>query len=307
MSTTTKNYGLVKPELTDTADITAMNENWDKIDEELKKTYSPENKPSKEDVGLGNVPNVATNNQTPTHTEGTTLEKLASGEKLSIALGKISKAITELISHIANKNNPHGVTATQVGADPSGSASAVQNNLNTHTSNKSNPHNVTASQVGAAPSSHNHSASDINSGTLSSERLPIIPVEKGGTGKNNLDNVKVGSAEWATWATHMGLSECTNKNFNDLKTPGYYFGYTNMTNAAFQEICVLEVIPYTNDWVLQRQTRLTDGKTFCRYFSNGTTWSEWYSVYTTKHQPNSETWTFTLEDGSTVTKAVYVG
>ena len=36
MSTTTPNYGLVKPELTDVADITAMNPNWDKIDKELK-------------------------------------------------------------------------------------------------------------------------------------------------------------------------------------------------------------------------------------------------------------------------------
>lgn len=35
MSTTTKNYSLIKPELTDAADITAMNPNWDKIDEEL--------------------------------------------------------------------------------------------------------------------------------------------------------------------------------------------------------------------------------------------------------------------------------
>lgn len=35
MSTTTPNLGLVKPELTDVADITAMNPNWDKIDEEL--------------------------------------------------------------------------------------------------------------------------------------------------------------------------------------------------------------------------------------------------------------------------------
>ena len=35
MSTTTTNYGLVKPALTDAADITAMNPNWDKIDEEL--------------------------------------------------------------------------------------------------------------------------------------------------------------------------------------------------------------------------------------------------------------------------------
>ncbi len=37
MSTITSNYGLLKPELSDTADITAYNGNWDKIDEELSK------------------------------------------------------------------------------------------------------------------------------------------------------------------------------------------------------------------------------------------------------------------------------
>lgn len=36
MSTTTPNFSLVKPQLTDTADITAMNPNWDTIDNELK-------------------------------------------------------------------------------------------------------------------------------------------------------------------------------------------------------------------------------------------------------------------------------
>ena len=36
MSTTTTNFSLIKPELTDAADITAMNQNWDKIDEQLK-------------------------------------------------------------------------------------------------------------------------------------------------------------------------------------------------------------------------------------------------------------------------------
>ena len=37
MSTLTTNYKLVKPELSDAADITAMNENWDKLDTEVKK------------------------------------------------------------------------------------------------------------------------------------------------------------------------------------------------------------------------------------------------------------------------------
>ena len=51
MSTTTTNYGLTKPALTDSADITAMNGNWDKIDTELKKKYDPNNKPTAADVG----------------------------------------------------------------------------------------------------------------------------------------------------------------------------------------------------------------------------------------------------------------
>lgn len=71
---------------------------------------------TKSDVGLGNVPNKSTNNQTPTYTAATTLAGLTSGEKLSVAMGKIAKAITDLISHIANKDNPHSVTAAQAGA-----------------------------------------------------------------------------------------------------------------------------------------------------------------------------------------------
>ena len=35
MSTTTTNLALVKPDLTDSADITAMNPNWDKLDTEI--------------------------------------------------------------------------------------------------------------------------------------------------------------------------------------------------------------------------------------------------------------------------------
>ena len=69
---------------------------------------------TKANIGLGNVPNVATNDQTPTFTESSTLSKLTSGEKLTTSMGKIAKAITDLISHIGNKSNPHGVTKSQV-------------------------------------------------------------------------------------------------------------------------------------------------------------------------------------------------
>lgn len=70
------------------------------------------------EVGLGNVPNVATNDQTPTYSDTSTLTTLSSGEKLNVALQKIKCAISNLINHLNNKSNPHGVTATQVGAAP---------------------------------------------------------------------------------------------------------------------------------------------------------------------------------------------
>ena len=66
---------------------------------------------TKTQVGLGNVPNVATNDQTPSYTEATSLAKLSSGEKLSVAFGKISKAITDFISHIGN--NVKHITSTE--------------------------------------------------------------------------------------------------------------------------------------------------------------------------------------------------
>ena len=64
-------------------------------------TSNPHNV-TKSQVGLGNVPNVATNDQTPTFTESSSLTKLTSGEKLSVAFGKISKAVTDLISHVGD-------------------------------------------------------------------------------------------------------------------------------------------------------------------------------------------------------------
>lgn len=65
--------------------------------------------------------------------------------------GSAAAVQKNLDAHTGNKNNPHAVTAAQVGADPAGSAAAVQSSLSAHTGNRSNPHGVTAQQVGADP------------------------------------------------------------------------------------------------------------------------------------------------------------
>ncbi len=88
---------------------------------------------TKEQIGLGSVPNVSTNDQTPTFADTSTLAPVQSGEKLGTMFAKIKLAIQNLISHIGNKSNPH---------------------------------NVTARQTGAAPLTHSHNASSINTGIL---------------------------------------------------------------------------------------------------------------------------------------------
>ena len=70
---------------------------------------------TKAQVGLGNVPNLATNDQTPTYTEAASLELLSSGEKLSTAFGKLARAVRSLSGHLLALDNPHGVTKSQVG------------------------------------------------------------------------------------------------------------------------------------------------------------------------------------------------
>jgi len=121
----TTNYSLLLPDETDLYRVEHSNSNMQVIDTQMKSNENAAknhiaNKSNphgvtKEQVGLGNVPNVATNDQTPTYSDTTTLATLASGEKLNVAFQKIKLAITTLINHIGNKSNPHTVTKAQIG------------------------------------------------------------------------------------------------------------------------------------------------------------------------------------------------
>lgn len=83
----------------------------------------------------------------------------------------------------------------------------------------------------------------------------------------------------ADTAKYLGMNNCSNTDFDTIKTAGWYYGYTGMTNAAVQAISVLEVIVYSNDWIVQRQTVINaDGKTYERHYYSGNTWSEWIEL-----------------------------
>ena len=75
-----------------------------------------------------------------------------------------------LISNGSGKVAVSAVTSTELGY-LDGVTSAIQTQLD-----------------GKAASSHNHAASNITSGTLSSDRLPTVPIAKGGTGATTADD-----------------------------------------------------------------------------------------------------------------------
>lgn len=82
--------------------------------------------------------------------------------------------VTEsMASHMASKENPHSVTAVQIGAAESGHSHKT---MDDHVASKENPHGVTAQQIGAAETGHGHKATDIED---------VIPMSGGGTGARN--------------------------------------------------------------------------------------------------------------------------
>ena len=75
--------------------------------------------------------------------------------------------------------------------DAAGSAAAVQGNLDAHTANHQNPHGVTAEQVGARPASWMPTAADVGAAPVShthpvGQVTGVLPISKGGTGVSSL-------------------------------------------------------------------------------------------------------------------------
>lgn len=126
------------------------------------------------DVGLGNVPNVSTDNQAPTFSQASTLANIASGEKMSVIMGKIMKAIADFISHKSSTSNPHSVTASQVGAVPT-TRKVAGKALSTDIT-------LSASDVGAVPTTRTVNGKALSSNIiLSASDVGATVVTKGTT------------------------------------------------------------------------------------------------------------------------------
>lgn len=225
----------------------------------------------------------------------------------------------EFDAHANNRNNPHGVTAEQVGlgnvpnAAPADmtveyeAAEAVENltpgeNFRSALSKiaaavrsfilhlkATNPHSVTAAQIGAAKSTHYHSASQITSGTLSPAR--------GGTGTTSLANLRTllaleGSAGIVsgsyTGKGTYGSSNKTSLTFTSTPKLLVVMPVSNTTHADYGGFVVLNGVQALRAGGLSDDVSNSESQL---QFTWGSTVT-WYNTSNAYFQQNASGWTY---------------
>jgi len=123
----------------------------------------------------------------------TTLQEYAAGDTTPVAhggtgadnagsartnLGAASNAA--LIAHVNDSNNPHTVTAGQVGAPDLTAFAALSQALANHEADTNNPHNVTAAETGAIPAAQKGAPSGVATldatGKIPVGQIPAIAI-----------------------------------------------------------------------------------------------------------------------------------
>ena len=142
--------------------------------------------------------------------------------------------------------------------------------------------NVQSQLNGKAASTHKHAAADISSGTLSVDRLPTIPLSKGGTGATSA----------ATARTALGVQNpptapvvLTNQNLNSYTTEaqcGYYYAGGGNTVSGKPS-----GVEYFGMWMMHTASGVftqilydNSGKIWTRSYSSSA-WSTWTALVRT--------------------------
>lgn len=193
-----------------------------KIDTHIADKANP-HEVTKAQVGLSNVPNVSTNNQTPTYTEAATLENITSGEVLSVAFGKIKKAISSLVAHINNKTNPHEVKGSQLVVGSASEAVPISKGGTGATTAAGALQNL-----GIPSSVADAMAKNVYTDTTND----VILVSKGGTGKASITQGKVLVGNGTSAPSERGIDTTTGgtQNSTDFITSGALYA----TKAALE-------------------------------------------------------------------------
>lgn len=184
----TTNYKLKKYEDADYADPSqAMNPNMDAIDTALKALEDGKASlgeggtiPAEQLPDLNYEPPLKDNAAKATPADGDSLPLVdsADGGKTKRVLWSRIKAVLKTYFDPIYAAAAHSHAWSTITGKPSSFAPSAH--ASTHGSSGSDP--ITPAAIGAAASAHKHGAGDINSGTLDADRLPTVPVTRGGTG-----------------------------------------------------------------------------------------------------------------------------
>lgn len=104
------------------------------------------------------------------------------------------------------------------------------------------------------------------------------------------NQMSIGSAEYLRGINYDGTSirvknimntislQGTTVDCNEKTTEGRYSAY-NWKNSPYNNIGVLEVFKYSNDWIIQKMYGIFQAPTiYIRCFYNGNTWSDWKKI-----------------------------
>ncbi len=125
----------------------------------------------------------------------------------------------------------------------------------------------------------------------------VVKIQNGGTGANTaagaLENLGAAPKNHTHEdLTRLNIQDCNNTDLNTLTEHGVYAGSVYMTNAAVNDVSVLEVIPFNSGSVLQRQTVISSKSeecaTYVRYKYDGTNWTNWRRVLTNIVHPDDK-------------------
>lgn len=168
------------------------------------------------------------NEEMPIYTEATELETLTSGEKISVAFGKIKKAISELISHIGDATKH--ITLEERNAWNNKSAEGHLHDDRYYTESE-----VDSKLTGKAPATHSHTKSEIIDFPTS---LPAsdVPDWAKQTSKPSYTADDVGAMSKTKHLVEQSVKEITEEGFYYIETAkdvptSTKFGYVRVVVA----------------------------------------------------------------------------
>lgn len=249
-------------------------------------------------------------------------QKIFTDESLETLVDEIKLYVNNAVSTKANASHSHSISnVTNLQSTLDGKAAKSH----THTVANISDLTATAAELnymdgvtsnvqtqldGKAASSHNHSATNITSGTLSSDRLPTVPISKGGTGATTAAAALTNLGITAT-STELNYVDGVTSNIqtqlngkassshthnttyipdtrDDNQTPAWYItNYPKQVITEFKSVNTIglsgttycELTTYVqwanNSGGYPSQETIINGRIYTRYGISDDKWSDW--------------------------------